>query len=376
MRIQDGATTALQGAMTAAARRRLQLAIAAIAAALVVLWFARHIPRTVTIFAVGAFIAFGVQPVVVRLERRMARPLAIATVYLVLLLAVAVGMIVVVPLTVEQVEVLARNAPGYVGAVQGFVQAAQAWVQAHFPGLDLHGTTLDVSRIGSERLGELASTTLSSLGTILLNAATAIFVVLSALVLSVFFLLYDKQIVESMAALFPPAKRETARAVIAETTQVFGSYIAGQVIVSAITGLVVAIGSAIVGFRFPVLLGILTGIAYAIPIIGMIAAQAIAALLCIPQGWGTLLWVQVIMFVMARISDSILVPKIMGDSVGVSPIGVMFAVFAGGELFGMPGLLLGIPAAALLKILWKYFAAPWLQAQYAEEAVATSPPER
>jgi predicted PurR-regulated permease PerM len=76
-----------------------------------------------------------------------------------------------------------------------------------------------------------------------------------------------------------------------------------------------------------------------------------------------ILWVQVIMFGMARISDNILVPKIMGESVGVSPIGVMFAVFAGGELFGIPGLLLGIPAAALIKILWRYFAAPWLHSQ-------------
>ena len=70
-----------------------------------------------------------------------------------------------------------------------------------------------------------------------------------------------------------------------------------------------------------------------------------------------ILWVQVIMFVMARVSDNVLVPKIMGDSVGVSPIGVMFAVFAGGELFGIPGFLLGIPAAALIKILWRYFMA-------------------
>jgi predicted PurR-regulated permease PerM len=66
------------------------------------------------------------------------------------------------------------------------------------------------------------------------------------------------------------------------------------------------------------------------------------------------------MFLIARVSDNVLVPKIMGQSVGVSPIGVMFAVFAGGELFGIPGLLLGIPAAALVKILWRYFVAPWL----------------
>ncbi|MBV8433106.1 MAG: AI-2E family transporter, partial [Candidatus Eremiobacteraeota bacterium] len=53
-----------------------------------------------------------------------------------------------------------------------------------------------------------------------------------------------------------------------------------------------------------------------------------------------------------------------GESVGVSPIVAFFAVFAGGELFGIPGLILGIPVAALLKILWRYFMAPWIQAQF------------
>jgi predicted PurR-regulated permease PerM len=146
-------------------------------------------------------------------------------------------------------------------------------------------------------------------------------------------------------------------------TETFGSFIMGQVLVSAITGIAVAVLSAFLGFKFSLILGIITAVAYAVPVIGMLIAQAIAIVLCAPQGGWMILWIQVIMFVMARISDNVLVPKIMGQSVGVSPIGVMFAVFAGGELFGIPGLLLGIPAAALVKILWRYFVAPALQAR-------------
>ena len=95
----------------------------------------------------------------------------------------------------------------------------------------------------------------------------------------------------------------------------------------------------------------------------MLIAEIVAVPMCLPQGLWMVVWVQVIMFGMARISDNVLVPKIMGESVGVSPIGAMFAVFAGGELFGIPGLILGIPAAALIKILWRYFGAPWVSAR-------------
>ena len=113
--------------------------------------------------------------------------------------------------------------------------------------------------------------------------------------------------------------------------------------------------------------GIIAGVAYAILILGMVIAQLIALVLRAPQGGWMILWLPVVLFGLARLRDNVLVPKLMGDSVGVSPIGVMFAVFAGGELFGLPGLLLGIPAAALIKILWRYFAAPWINRQLDDE---------
>jgi len=89
-----------------------------------------------------------------------------------------------------------------------------------------------------------------------------------------------------------------------------------------------------------------------------------------------IVWVEIVTFTIARISDNILVPRIMGESIGVSPIGVMFAVFAGGELFGLPGLILGIPAAALIKLIWGYFIGPWLHAQieFADLATPAPPP--
>jgi len=136
--------------------------------------------------------------------------------------------------------------------------------------------------------------------------------------------------------------------------------IAGQLIVSAATGAAVALLCSLFHFKFALLLGLVSAICYAIPILGMLIAHAFGLITAAPQGWGMVLTVQIIVFVVARISDNVLVPKIMGESVGVSPIGVMFAVFAGGELFGIPGLILGIPAAALIKLLWRYFIVPML----------------
>ena len=354
----------MQNAVSPAGWRRILWGIAALIVLVCAFWFAEHIPRTLAIFLIAAFIAFGVQPVATRLEeRKIPKPLAITIVFLVLLLLIVIGLVVIIPLTAAQLQSLITNVPTYVTAAQAWLSAMSVWLQDHVPGLHIPAKTFDLSQIGGARLTELATGTLTSLGTIVISTATAVFIAFSAIVLSFFFLLNDTQIGEAFASMFPMHRRATARTIAAEVTRVFGSYISGQIIVSTITGVLVAIISALIGFRFSLILGIITGIAYAIPVIGIIFAQIIAVVLCAPQGGWMILWVQVIMTVVSQISNNIFVPKIMGESVGVSPIGVMFASFAGGELFGIPGLLLGIPAAALIKILWKYLVGPWIQAQ-------------
>jgi predicted PurR-regulated permease PerM len=343
--------------------RRIAVVVATVVVLLAALWLARHIPRTITIFVIAAFIAFGVQPVAVRLERRMPKPLAITVVFLGLLLAVAIFLVIVVPLTINQVQLLAANLPSYAAALQNWVFATQASLEQHFPTIQIPASELNFGKIGATQISGAMTATIASLGAIAVNTATGFFIAFSSIILSFFFLLNDTQISEWFTSLFPPRRRQTAQKLAAEVTELFGNYISGQVIVSAITGAVIAIFTAIIGFKFSLIIGIISAVAYAIPIIGMLIAELIAVPMCAPQGLWMIIWVQVIMFGMARISDNVLVPKIMGKSVGVSPIGAMFAVFAGGELFGIPGLILGIPAAALIKILWRYFMAPWITAQ-------------
>ena len=181
--------------------------------------------------------------------------------------------------------------------------------------------------------------------------------------LAAFFLFRGSAVFDSWYALLPVARRPQARALGRELAGVFGSYISGQLALCSITGLLVFSFTLVAGFKFALLLGIVAAIAYAVPFIGMLLVHVLALALAAPQGATTVIWVQVIVFTIARISDNLLVPKIMSESVGVSPIVVMFATFAGGELFGLPGLLLGIPAAALAKVAWRFFRTEAREAQ-------------
>lgn len=350
------------------------MTIAVLVIAVLALWFATRIPKTIAIFVIAAFIASAAHPMVDWLvKRRLPRLWAISVVYTLLILFTIVVLVIIVPMTIEQVQVLLQNAPAYLRGAQSWLEGAQTALRAHFPEANIPPELINVQQIGGQRITELLTLTVTSLGTVAINIATGLFIAFSAIILSFFFLLNPQKLADSFAGFFPPSKRATARKLSTEAVGVFGGYIAGQVIVSLITGVIIAVITAIAGFKFALLIGILSAIGYAIPIIGMLVAQIVALALAAPQGPFMLIFVQAVMFGVARISDNVLVPKIMGGTVGVSPITVMFAVFAGGELFGLPGLILGIPAAAIAKLIWKYFLGPWMHGQI--DAVDEMQPE-
>ena len=354
----------MQNAVASVNWRRIVTLAGIVALIVFALWLASHIPRTITIFVIAAFIASAVHPIVARMERgRLPRVWAITLVYLILILLVVFCAVVVLPLTFAQTQVLAGNIPGYLQVAQGWLLHFADALRARFPGASLPPQLTNIQQVGTQRVSDILNAALLSLGALAINLATGLFIAFSAMILSFFFLLNHRQIADGFSGMFPASRRATARVLATEIVQVFGGFISGQIIVSAITGAAIAAVTGLLGFKFALLLGLISAIAYAIPIVGMLAAQLLALVIAAPQGLGTVIMVQVTMFVVARISDNVLVPKIMGESVGVSPIGVMFAVFAGGELFGLPGLILGIPAAALIKLLWRYFVVPAIAPQ-------------
>ncbi len=354
----------MQAVVDSQNRRRVWLTVAVIVLLGLALWFATRIPKTIAIFVIAAFVASAVHPIVGWLEnRRVARIWAITAVYVALIALTIIVLLVIVPLTVEQIQALLLNVPSYLTVAQNWALGLQNALRAHFPELNIPARGFNIQQLGAQRITELLTLTIASLGTLALNLATGLFIAFSALILSFFFLLNHQQLARGFAGFFPPSKRETARNLSTEAVGVFGGYIAGQVIVSGITGALIAAITAAFGFKYALLVGIISAIGYAVPIIGMLVAQVFALILAAPQGPVMIVITQAVMFGLARISDNVLVPKIMGGTVGVSPITVMFAVFAGGELFGLPGLILGIPAAAIARLLWRYFLGPWMHGQ-------------
>jgi predicted PurR-regulated permease PerM len=341
-------------------------AIVLVAAAL----FAARIPHTISIFVIAAFIAFGALPLVQRLELRMPRPLAIALVYAGLLSALVLLAFVVVPISYAQILALVGHTPEYLAWSTDAVRRAEGALR-HLLGnrVPLPSYT-DMQAQAGLRASAFIAAVVASLGTIVVGAFTAMLIGVSALILSVFFLLQGSGVRDGILAFVPLRRRAGVGALLNELTAVFGHFVAGQVLLCAIVGGAVWLLLFPTHFAFALLVAVICALGYAIPFVGMLVAQVAAALLAVPQGTGMVIWVTVAIFVVARVADNVLTPKIMEKSVGVSPITVMFAVFAGGELFGFPGLIFGIPAAALLKVLFGYFVQPYVVRMQSQEAAS------
>lgn len=360
--------------MNASAARRAVIAgvivLVLVAAALI----AVRIPRTLSIFLIAAFIAFGAAPLVKQLERRMPRGAAIAVVYAGLMAGLVVLALVIVPITYAQILVLVGHAGDYVVASQNGVAHLEGFMHARLGDRVPMPTLGQVEAEVGQRVDTVFSVTLASIGSIVFGTLNAFLIGASALILSVFLLSRGREVRGGILALLPPRRRAKANALLVEVTSIFGHFVAGQLALCAIVGAAVWAVLAPAHFAFALLVAVVCAFGYAVPFFGMIVAQVVAAVLAIPQGTTMVLYVTVAVFVVARIADSVLVPKVMADAVGVSPIGVMFAVFAGGELFGLWGLVLGIPAAALVRVLFSYFVLPWiLRAQQAEPDPEPSP---
>jgi predicted PurR-regulated permease PerM len=153
--------------------------------------------------------------------------------------------------------------------------------------------------------------------------------------------------------LIPPRHRPQASSFFGEVDAVLGQFFRGQFTVMAILAVLYSVGYGAIGVPLALPIGIMAGLLSFIPYVGSTLALATALLMTALdwQGWAQILWVLGVHAVIQGLEGFVITPKIMGDTVGISAITVLFALLVGAELLGFTGVLLAVPTAAVTKIL-------------------------
>ncbi len=309
-------------------------------------------------FLVGGALAYFLDPVADRLERMgLSRVVATATISALALLIFVLLALLIVPMLVRQLVQLVNAAPAIFGELQGFLSA-------NFPSIMdqesvLRETLASIGKTIQARGGELASGLLSSALSVI-NAV--VFIVVVPVV--AFYLLLDwDKMVGRIDALLPRDHAETVRTIARDIDRVLAGFVRGQVSVCLILGTFYSVTLMLAGLDFGLIVGAIAGLITFIPYVGALIGGALAIGLAFFQCWGDWLQIALIAGIFAVgqfLEGNIVTPKLVGNSVGLHPVWLLFALSAFGTLFGFAGMLVAVPVAAALGVLARFAISQYL----------------
>jgi predicted PurR-regulated permease PerM len=318
-------------------------------------------------FAVAAMLAYLGDPLANRLERLgLGRTLAVSIVFVVLILAIAAALLLLVPLIVRQVDNLVDNFPRY---VEWGRDRAVPWLQAK---LHLDPNAFDTDRLMAELKEHLGSIG-SVLGKISRSGFGVVMWLTNLVLIPVvwFYLLRDwDRLVAWIDRMLPRSIEPTVAHLAREANVVLGAFVRGQLLVMLALAIYYGVALTLVGISVGPLIGMVAGLLSFVPYLGFITGfgAAIIASLVLHGDWTNLALVIGVFVIGQLLEGYVLVPRLVGEKIGLHPVAVIFAVLAGGYLFGFLGVLLALPAASVILVLLRYLAERYkLSDLYTEE---------
>ena len=320
-----------------------------------------------TPFAMAALLAYLGDPLVDRLQTwRLSRTAAVAVVFALMTLAVVSVVLLLIPMLQKQIVHFGERFPVYLA---WFETVALPWLEQQ-SGFDLDrlqvGNLLGMVKQYWQQAGSAAATVFGGLSRS--GMAVLEFVAnLTLIPVVTFYLLRDWDgMVARIRELLPRAIEPTVVRLANESDAVLGSFLRGQVSVMLALGTIYTLGLSLVGIDLALLIGMLAGLVSFVPYLGVIVgfgAGLIAALVQHGDLFHVLLVAGVFGFGQI-IEGFVLTPWLVGDKIGMHPVAVIFAIMAGGQLFGFLGVLLALPVAAVIMVVLR-----WLHERYTQSSL-------
>ena len=315
----------------------------------VVLWFLGNI---ILPFLVGGAIAYFLDPIADRLQRAgMSRTAATALITVVAALVFAALVLSVIPTLIHQLAAL-------IDAVPELVTQFQTFLVTRFPELQdststARQTLAQIAQAIQAQGGQLANGVISSA----LSVVGAVVFLVVVPVVAFYMLLDWDRMVAQIDALIPRDHAPTVRQLAREIDAVLAGFVRGQVSVCLILGTFYSVALMIAGLQFGLVVGAIAGAITFIPYVGSLVGGTLAIGLALFQFWGDWVSIATVAAIFAAgqfLEGNILTPRLVGKSVGLHPVWLLFALSAFGAVFGFVGMLVAVPVAAALGVFARF----------------------
>ncbi len=313
--------------------------------------FLGRIPGVVVVFVGATFFTYAIYPLVRRLNTRMPLIAAIGIVYLAIGGLITFGVAVIVPALSSDATGLVAQTPMFVKSVQGFVSDPHLPIIAHLPA-PIHAWILKLPAQAVAYAQRYAETGVSQMLALVLSFASLAGVVIAVPVISVYLMIEAPNIIDELVARLPTNLQRRSSAIVRDLDRALGGFIRGQLTVGATIGTCITIALLVLHVRYAVLIGVGAGLLDVIPYVGAIVGFVPAVTLALlDDGWQHALIVAAVFAAIFQAEGQFIAPKIVSDSVGLSPLTVIVAILIGGELLGIGGMFLAVPVAAVIRVL-------------------------
>ncbi len=297
-------------------------------------------------FLIAALITYLLHPIIENFHGMgIPRPIAVLIIYFLFFGGITYAIIRGTPYIIEQFRMFIEQLPYYIESLQRWIdlftrhiavlpEGVQVQLEEWLQGLE--GTMEDLVERGIEVLKGLVNS----------------FIYFIIIPFLVFYLLKDFKLIEKVAWYLTPKQwRKEGVALVRDIDQSFGNYIRGQILVSLCVGILATIGLWLIGMPYPVLLGMFIGMMDIIPYFGAFMGAVPAVIVAALQSWQMLLFTVLVIFVLQQIEGNILSPVIVGKTLHLHPVLIMFALIVGIEIGGILGLVLAVPTLAIVKVI-------------------------
>ncbi|MDB5981971.1 MAG: yhhT 2 [Pseudomonas sp.] len=311
-----------------------------------------------TPFLIALLLAYMADPLVDRLEASgLSRTLGVVVVFGLFTMVFMALLLVLVPLLAKQLFRLYELAPQMLDWLQ---HTALPWAQAKLGLADGFWKFDKVKAAISEHMGQ----TSDIVGVVLAQATASSLALIGWLTNLVlipvvcFYLLRDWDVMMAkIRSLLPRHREEQIVKLAGECHEVLGAFIRGQLLVMMALGFIYAAGLMLVGLELGLLIGVIAGLAAIVPYMGFVIGIGAAIIAGLFQFGGDLypmLGIVAVFMVGQALEGMVLTPLLVGDRIGLHPVAVIFAILAGGELFGFTGVLLALPVAAVIMVVVRH----------------------
>lgn len=305
-----------------------------------------------TVMIIGAiFFTYVVYPIVRALARQAPTIVAILIVYAGLGVIAGLTLAFVVPALANDAQALVKAYPGIVRNAQAFLADPSNPLLARLPQSArdyLNDLPLQIGMLAQHYAGEAATRVLS----IVLSTVSVLATVIVIPVISAYLMLEHESLWTNLLRIIPPAAQPKVRAIVGDLDGLLGGFIRGQFLVGAVVGACITIALLVTNVKYAVLIGVVAGLLNIIPFVGAIVGFVPAVLLAFfNDGWQHALVVAACFVGINQLEGHVIAPRIVSESVGLSPLMVIVAILIGGELAGLGGMFLAVPVAGVLRVL-------------------------